>query len=49
MSGQKRGKANHAPFLEIERLKKDFLHQLERFAKRLEDLNPRLFAIHGAI
>ena len=38
-AGQPSGKANDKPFFEIERLKQDSLHQLERFAERLEDLD----------
>ena len=38
-TGQPCGKANDKPFFKIERLKQDSLHQLERFAERLEDLD----------
>src|SRR3954469_25899936 len=43
---QKRGKPDDEPFLDIERLKKNLLHQLERVAKRLENLNPGFGPVH---
>ena len=42
-----RGKANNEPFFQIERLKQDFLHQLERFTKRPENFDSRLDSIHA--
>jgi hypothetical protein len=49
MAGQKCGKTDDAPFAEIERLKKNFLHQLKRFAERLEDLDLGFDSVHTAI
>src|SRR6266571_9222866 len=44
---QPRGKANHKPFLYVERLKENPLHQLERFPKRLEDFDFGFGSIHA--
>ena len=49
MSAQKRGKTHNKPFFEIERLKKNFLCQLESFAEWLKDLNRRFTAVHTTI
>jgi hypothetical protein len=46
MPGEKRGEPNHQPLLKLERLKENFLHQLERFTKRFEDFDFRLRSIH---
>src|SRR5262245_55937263 len=46
MAGQKRGETDDQPFFEIERLKQDFLHQLERFAKRFEDFDFGFDPVH---
>ena len=37
------------PFFQVERLKKNFLHQLKRFAEWFEDLNHCTAAVHSAI
>src|SRR5262249_25738909 len=44
---QPRSKANDKPFFQIEWLKKNLLHQLERFSKRLEDLDVRFGPVHA--
>ena len=41
-----RDEANHQPFFEIERLKQNLLHQLERFAERLKDFDFWFVSIH---
>jgi hypothetical protein len=46
VSGKKRRKSNHQPFRQIERLKENLFHQLERFTKRFEDFDFRLRFIH---
>jgi hypothetical protein len=49
---QKREKCREpddAPLLEIERLKKNFLGQLDGFAKRLEDFDLGCGSVHGGI
>ena len=38
---------DYEPFFQFERLKQDSLHQLEGFAKRLEDFDSRLASIHA--
>ena len=43
---QPRSKANHKPFLYVERLKENLFHQFERFTKRFEDFDFRLRSIH---
>jgi hypothetical protein len=47
--GEKRGEPDDAPFAEIERLKKNFLHQLKRFTEGLEDLDLGFASVHGVI
>ena len=44
-----RREADHQPFLQVERLKKNFLHQLERLAEWREDLDLVATAVHGTI
>src|SRR4029450_13220313 len=46
VSGKKRRESNHQPFRQIERLKENLFHQLERFTKRFEDFDFRLRSIH---
>ena len=46
MAGEKRCETDDQPFFEIERLKQNFLHQLERFPKRLEDFDLGFDAVH---
>src|SRR5262249_36189677 len=41
------GKANNKPFFHVERLKENLLHQLERLAKGLKDLNFWAGSVHG--
>src|SRR3989442_411211 len=48
-SGEKRRETNDAPFRQIEWLKQNFLHQLERFAERFKDFDFSLGTVHGAI
>ncbi len=48
-AGEKSSKTDHAPFIQIKRLKKNSLHQAERFAKWLEDFDLRLAFVHNAI
>src|ERR1039457_344311 len=43
---EKRSKSDYEPLREIEWLKKNLLHQLERFAKRLEDFDLWFGAVH---
>ncbi|HKF93886.1 MAG TPA: hypothetical protein VKB96_04650, partial [Gammaproteobacteria bacterium] len=38
------GETDYKPFFDIERLKQNFLHQLERFAERLENFDLRSVA-----
>ena len=45
---QPRRKANDEPFLKIERLKKNLLHQLKRLTKRFKDFDIRFRTVHGA-
>src|SRR6266571_1043866 len=47
MTAKERCKANHKPFLYVERLKENLLHQLERFPKRLEDFDFGFGSIHA--
>src|SRR6266480_3894539 len=46
MPGQKCREADHQPFGEIERLKKNLLRQLERFTKWFKDFDFLPVAIH---
>jgi hypothetical protein len=39
--------ANYKPLLQIKRLKKDLLHQLDCFTKRLEDFNVAFGPVHS--
>jgi len=48
-TGEKRGEPNDAPFAEVERLKKNFLHQLKRFSEGLEDLDLGFASVHTVI
>jgi len=43
------GETDHKPFLQIERLKQNLLHQLECFAERLEDFDFRSVSVHNRV
>src|SRR5262249_35636635 len=47
--GKPRRETDHEPFFQVERLKKNSFHQLERFAEGLEDFDARYAAVHAAI
>src|ERR1700730_8044109 len=47
--GQPRGKPDHKPFLEIERLKQNLLHQVEGLPEWFEELDFHCAAVHVAI
>ena len=46
--GQKRRETNYQPFPQVERLKKNLVRQLERFAEWFEDFDLGLDTVHGA-
>ena len=48
MPGQERRETNYQPFFQVERLKKNLVRQLERFAKRFENFDPGSDTVHGA-
>jgi hypothetical protein len=49
MAGEKCSKTDDAPLTQIEWMKKNLLHQLERFAERFEYLDLGFDPVHSAI